>query len=102
MYWSLATANIFILIFDNISNIFGAFFKELALISIRKCEVSVSVSKFQSGLSLGRGLGGYGLDYITGKHQTYLTYSFTLQNNWQIIIGHKFRLTLAQAHAPVI
>jgi len=38
--WSLraatATANAFILVFDNISNIFAAFFKELALITIRE------------------------------------------------------------------
>jgi len=60
------------LVFGNISNIFAAFFKELALITIREMwglglELSglgfygkVSVSKFQPGL------GGYGFDYISG------------------------------------
>ena len=36
IYWSIATANTFILVFGNILNIFAAFFKELALITIRE------------------------------------------------------------------
>jgi len=60
-----------ILVFGNIPNILAAFFKELALITIREMwglglgfHGKVSVSKFEPGLDLG----DYGLDCITGLY----------------------------------
>jgi len=62
IYWSIATANTFVLVFGNILNIFAAFFGlELPGLGLGFYG-KVSVSKFEPGL----GLGGYGLDSITG------------------------------------